>query len=166
MLVSTDHKFCLYLTGFGVPWSGALLLPRWWWRQCHHKVYSSFQHCNHPWCHRHTYWKVPSRHAHAHAKQVCAVWSTCEWRWVDNQKILIKVCISDALVNKAIQNTHSHKADITLLHGRIIIFEVSAKTSVVVDDENMWNPVIFAVLAQFGVTSRIVLLLVLRLYSG
>ena len=63
---------------------------------------------------------------------------------------------------------HSHKADITLLHGRIIIFEVSAKTSVVlvVDDESMWNPVIFAVLAQFGVTSRIVLLLVLRLYSG
>lgn len=53
-------------------------------------------------------------------------------------------------MNKTIQNTHSHKADITLLLG-IIFIEVSAKTSVLVDDENTWNPVIFAALAQFGV---------------
>ena len=41
----------------------------------------------------------------------------------------------DSLMNKTIQNIHSHKADITLLLG-IIFNEVSAKTSVVVDDEN------------------------------
>lgn len=56
-------------------------------------------------------------------------------------------------MNKTIQNTHSHKADITLLLG-IIFIEVSAKTSVLVDDENTWNPVIFAALAQFGVPTN------------
>ena len=50
-------------------------------------------------------------------------------------------------------NTHSHKADITLSRG-VIFIEVSAKTLVVVDDDYMWNPVIFTVLAQFGVSTH------------
>lgn len=77
-----DCYILFLLTGLGVPWRDAFLLPGSSGRELRHKVYPSVQHGNHAGCDWDAGGKVQTGYEDAVFSQILPLWGPRQWRWV------------------------------------------------------------------------------------